>query len=82
MRMQVTLRNEYHGSEVQVAIMGRYPYTLTAAQAAKVRRHLCGQRGCACGVVRGRATDVHGVEVAVCPDGLDDGRGTWTIDSA
>ena len=80
--MQVTLRNEFHCSEVQVEIMGRYPYTLTAAQAAKVRLVLCGRRGCACGVVRGRATDVHGVQVAVCPDGLDDGRGTWTIDRA
>jgi len=80
--MQVTLRNDFHNREVRVMVKGRYPYTLTAAQAAKVRRVLCGRRGCACGVVRGRATDVHGVEVAVCPDGLDDGRGTWTIDRA
>lgn len=80
--MTVTLRNDFHNSEVRVRAKGQYPYTLTAAQAAKVRRVLCGQRGCACGVVRGRATDVHGVEVAVHADGLDNGRGTWTIDRA
>ena len=75
--MQVILSNDFHGTQVQVAVMGRLPYTLTPGQAAKVRRTLCGQKGCACGVVRGPGLDGRWRKVGVAVVGGADGRGRW-----
>lgn len=80
--MQAILRNEFHSREVAVAVMGPLPYTLTQAQAAKVRRKLCGHKDCACGVVRGRVTDTLGRPLGIHVDGDADGRATWTVTSA
>jgi len=70
--MTITLRNDFHSRTVRVRIP-KYPHTLTPAQAARVRRELCGHRDCTCGVIRGRQ------EVDIYPDGDRQGRATWTI---
>lgn len=60
----VTLSNDFHKSSVSIRVDAdklRNPGTgvyLSASQYAKVRRELCGIRGCTCGTIRGpQATD-------------------------
>jgi len=77
--MQAILQNTFHNREVAVAIMGELPYTLTRAQAQKVRRVLCGHKDCTCGVVRGPAFDTLKRRVEVYADSDEQGRLTWTI---
>jgi hypothetical protein len=51
--MIVTLRSDFHGTNVDVRVPG-LPATLTASQTKRVKRELCGVTGCTCGGVRGR----------------------------
>jgi len=50
--MTITLRNEFHGSAVNVRVHS-VPVTLTASQTKRVYRELCGMRDCTCGGLRG-----------------------------
>ena len=50
--MMVTLRNNFHNSEVRVRVVG-LPVMLSVSQTRRVYRVLCGQAGCTCGGVRG-----------------------------
>lgn len=47
--MQITLRNDYHGTEYNI----RYNGPLTPAQVQRCRKHLCGIPACTCGGLLG-----------------------------
>ena len=50
--MNITLRNDFHNSETTVRVAS-LPHTLTPSQVRRVRKALCGNRGCKCGDIRG-----------------------------
>jgi len=47
----ITLFNNFH--DTQVSIQAEVGDVLTPSQYRRVRRELCGIRGCTCGIVRG-----------------------------
>ena len=49
--MRLTLRNDFHGSEVRLDVSG--DGVLTGRQVDRARRALCGIKGCDCGGVCG-----------------------------
>lgn len=71
--MRIRITNDFHNTEVRLRAEGELPYTLSASQAAQVRRTLCGQPGCTCGVIRGR--QAFAVELTADSQG----RETWLV---
>jgi hypothetical protein len=47
---KITLRNDFHNTEVNVVLKGD---TLTRNQMYRVKKALCGRDNCACGPIRG-----------------------------
>ena len=53
----ITLRNDFHHTTCTVRLPAEAPRTLSAGQARRVRRVLCGVEGCGCGGPRGPQDD-------------------------
>jgi len=51
--MIVTLRNDFHNTEVDIRVPN-LPYTLSNGQMTRIWRVLCGRNDCKCGGVRGK----------------------------
>ena len=51
--MLITLKNDFHRTEVRVRVQGGSPWKLTLRQSQRVDRELCGMTECRCGGVRG-----------------------------
>lgn len=81
MGMKITLRNDFHDSEVAVMV-ATLPATLTPSQVQRVRDELCGNRDCKCGGIRGPQYAEGIGKLSVCADGDSEGRATWTVETA
>ena len=78
--MTITLRNNFHNSEVNVRI-AEWGATLTESQAKRVRKELCGLSECTCGAVRGPQGHTDGDDyfhIEAISDWDDHGE-TWNI---
>jgi hypothetical protein len=60
--MTITARNEFHGTSVSVRPAQNG--SLSLGQVAKIRRELCGMKGCSCRTVT-RASEANGDRVGI-----------------
>ena len=49
----ITLKNDFHNTEVNIRVSGKSPWTLSVSQTKRVDRTLCGMADCSCGGIRG-----------------------------
>jgi len=65
--MALTLKNDFHETSVRLNIT-TLPHTLSPGQCRRVRRALCGQLDCTCGVICGRQYDIEWGLLIVTPE--------------
>lgn len=79
--MNITIRNDFHNTEVQVRVP-HLPHELSAGQAARVRKALCPAKDCRCGVIRGTQRAPSGQPMSCEATQMHDGQPTWVVDHA
>lgn len=52
----ITLRNDFHNTEVRVRVKGESPWKLSIGQTRRIDQELCGMTECQCGGIRGPQT--------------------------
>lgn len=72
--MIITLRNDFHNTSVNIRA-NALPHVIPPSQERRIRRALCGVKGCACGKVRGPQHGPDGQRIVVQRDWYGEGVG-------
>ena len=65
--MKITLKNDFHNSQVTIQVAG-LPHIVTPSQERRIHKALCGNKGCQCGSIRGPQYSPDGERLTVTRD--------------